>query len=135
MNEEAENREVVLDENRIDELTEIGVIDGGEFFDVLAVAYGDELILRIRNERNGYSFAIRPKSSLEEALAKFVAEALPLFWPEFPYTPRPTIYRGPQAKEWVTRLLDNARAAAPSVGNSKRARLIVDVYDNDDDDQ
>lgn len=56
----------LIDMDRVDHVTEIGLIAGGEWADVLAVSYGPhETLLRVRFEKTGerYEFSLPPDVS------------------------------------------------------------------------
>jgi hypothetical protein len=114
---------VLLDANRISNLTEIGVIDGGEFVDVLVVSYGPhDRTLRVRDEANGKrtEYDIPADAPLEDVL-NLVADAIAVAYP-FEARPTPEMFRGRQARKWLKRFLRKAEQMAetlpPADGNS-----------------
>lgn len=122
---------VLLDPSRSSDLTEIGVIDGGEFVDVLVVSYGaTDRTLRIRYEETGNRthYDIPAEVPLEYLL-KSLVDVLATAYP-FRAKPRPTIYRGRQARKWMKCLLQKAERMAealpPTDGIAQR-RLLVTI--------
>lgn len=139
-----EANKALIDEERIDQITEIGLIDGGEWADVLAVSYGPgDTTIRLRFEQSGN----RQQCGLPEGTT--LVETLDLMSEVMyagaivagrPYDQKPPviIYRGHQARKWVNRLLAEAKRAAKEaqgsglmpeiVGNGKAIpRLFVEI--------
>jgi hypothetical protein len=102
----------LIDEKRIAEVNEIGIIDGGDWADVLAVSYGPgDTSVRIRFEQSGNRsvYDVPNNKSLAELLNE-CAEGLYL---AFPYDSKPvvTMYHGHQARKWVKRFIAEAERA------------------------
>ena len=103
----------LIDEHRIDEITAIGLIDGGEWTDVLGVSYNDhETTIRIRFEQSGrrITMPLDHGMSLEKAL-EGIAQSLQIMYP-YKSELKTTVLRGRQARKWFKRLLAAAKAVA-----------------------
>lgn len=128
----------LIEQDRITQVTEVGIIDGGKWADVLAVSYGPgDTTVRLRFEETGKrsSYEVPLGTSLDEALNK-MADVLFLV---FPYEQRPfvTSYRGHQARKWVKRFIAQADRAAqaveegriePKVGPDGLARVSLTIH-------
>lgn len=103
----------LIDEHRIDKITAIGFVDGGEWTDVLGVSYNDhETTIRIRFEQSGrrITMPLDHGMSLEEAL-EGIAQSLQIVYP-YKSELKATVLRGRRARKWVKRLIAGAKAVA-----------------------
>lgn len=123
-----EASQYIVDQNRISEVTEVGIIDGGMWADVLAVSYGPgDTAVRIRFEQTGNRsvYEVPADKSLSELLNE-CAEGLYL---AFPYVSKPvvTMYRGRRARKWVKWFIVEAEKA---VNAAEAAGVMPEVAED-----
>jgi hypothetical protein len=100
-----------IDTRRIKEIKAIGLIDGGELFDVFGISFGPkETMFRVRYEESGNCdiYVVPEEETLEQALehvTEVFAKCL-----ELHSTPRCLVLREGRARRWVKRLVEDAEA-------------------------
>jgi len=120
----------IVELDRLDDVTAVGLIEGGEWLDVLAVSYGsDDTRLRIRFEQSGdvWVYELAADETMEKALQHIKGRLQPI-----PYDFQITILRGDKAQFWIRKLVEGGKAARAAANrNGKNKEKIVLMMPND----